>query len=293
MDATSLRTRLGGLVLIGLSLFLLTSTALADRRRPPEGWTKVGKVDGLLGDDWYTKKTRYCLAYVSGDDLDYVIPVVDGLDSSYDVNARFVGFRAAGPLEFYFFPMTDPAHTHPKFRSRIGNASKFAGLALSGTKMCLVNLGSQQHARPYPTWEVEGTSRHEMNHLFAFQRIYGGEWSWFLEAIAENIEQTVLPAGSRMGVNEYRQYLKGYRSKDASWAALTAERNNNDVDSYRDFGDLLSSIVSFMTAKYGNDAVAKVLKAAPGKSVDEALKEVFNKDAKQLEAEWKTFYGIR
>ena len=96
-----------------------------------------------------------------------------------------------------------------------------------------------------------------------------------------------------MNVGEYRRYLKGYHSTDASWAALTAERNNNDVASYRDYGDLLSSVVSFMRAKYGEDAVAKVLRAAPGRTVDESLKHVFDKDVKQLEAEWKQFYGIR
>lgn len=288
-----MRRSLCSFLLLTVLLAIFSSPALADRRRTPKGWTKVGKVQGLLGDDWYTKKTRHCLAYVAGPDLDYVIPVVDGLDESYEVNARFMGYRARGPLEFYFFPMSDPAHTHPRWRARLGRSSKFAGLALSGTKVCLVNLGSQQHARPYPTWEVEATSRHEMNHLFAFQKIRSRGWSWFLEAIAENIEQTVLPSSSRMGVREYKKYLKGYRSQDASWAALTSERNNNDVDSYREFGELLSSIVSFMSAKYGDDAVAKVLRAAPGKSVDQALKQVFNKDSKQLEKEWKQFYGIR
>jgi hypothetical protein len=96
-----------------------------------------------------------------------------------------------------------------------------------------------------------------------------------------------------MGVEDYRSYLKGYTSKDASWAALTAERNNNDVDSYRDFGPLLSSVISFIQAKYGQDAVAKILRAAPGKTVDDALKAALGKNAVQLEGEWKQFYGIR
>jgi len=286
------RSRTFCLLLILLLAGLMGPT-LADRRRPPKGWTKVGQVEGLLGTDWYTSKTRTCLAYASGEDLEYVAPVVAGLDTSYEVNANFMGFRAQGPLEFYFFPMTEPAHTHPKFRSRVGNMSKFAGLALSGTKICLVNLGSQKNATPFTTWEIEATSRHEMNHLFAFQKIRTGGWSWFLEAIAENIEQTVLPPSSQMGVNEYKRLLKGYRSEDASWAALTAERNNNSVDSYRQFGEILSSIISFLSEKYGRDAVAKILRAAPGKSPDEAMKQVFNKDASQLEAEWKSFYGIR
>lgn len=277
------------LLLIGF----VSAPSLADRRRTPPGWTKLGKVEGLLGDDWYSKKTRTCLAYVAGEDLDYVIPIVDGLDNSYEANAAFMGFRAGGPLEFYFFPMTQPGHTHPKFATRLRGYTKFAGLALSGTTTCLVNLGSQKNATPYTPWEVEATARHEMNHLFAFQRIHQPGWSWFLEAIAENIEQTVLPPSARMDVAGYKAYLNGYESKDASWAALTAERNNDSVDSYRDFGQLLSSVISFMTAKYGRDSVAKVLRAAPGKTVDEALKEVFNKDAQALEKEWKQFYGIR
>ncbi|MFA5508775.1 MAG: hypothetical protein WC314_06205 [Vulcanimicrobiota bacterium] len=281
-------------VLTLLLLFIVIATpALADRRRTPAGWTKLGKVEGLLGEDWYSKKTRTSLAYVTGDDLDYVIPIVDGLDQSYEVNARFMGFRAGVPLEFYFFPMTQPGHTHPKFASRLRGYTKFAGLALSGTTTCLVNLGSQKDARPFTPWEVEATARHEMNHLFAFQKIHQGGWSWFLEAIAENIEQTVLPTNARMGVKEYKAYLNGYQSKDTSWAALTAERNNDSVDSYRDFGKLLSSVISFLTARYGDDAVAKILKAAPGNSVDEALQASLGKNVKQLEKEWKEFYGIR
>ena len=282
-----------GLLLLLSLLAVLALPAMADRRRTPPGWTKLGAVDGLLGDDWYSKKTRTCLAYVTGPDLDYVVPIVDGLDQSYEVNARFMGFRAGGPLEFYFFPMTDPGHTHPKFASRLRGYTKFAGLALSGTTVCLVNLGSQKDARPYTPWEVESTARHEMNHLFAFQKIQQGGWSWFLEAIAENIEQTVLPASARMGVNEYKTYLNGYQSQDASWAALTAERNNDSVDSYRDFGKLLSSVISFLTAKYGDDAVAKILRAAPGNTVDQALKQALGKNAQELEKEWKQFYGIR
>lgn len=281
-------------VLICLALIsFFISPAAANRHRAPKGWEKVGQIEGLKGNDWYTKKTRTCVAFVDGGDLDYIAPIVDTLDNSYEINARFVGFRAHGPLEFYFFPMHEPAHTQPLFAGRLRSHTKFAGLALGGTKTCLINLGSQQHARPYTPWEIEATACHEMNHLFAFQRISSRGWSWFLEAIAENIEQSVLPASSRMGVAEYRTYLNGYHSKDQSWAALTAERNDDSVDGYRDFGKLLSSVISFLTAKYGKDAVSKVLQAAPGRSVDEALKHVFNKDSVQLEKEWKAFYGIR
>ena len=276
-----------------LLFFSVATPSLAQRTQVPRGWTKLGKVQGLLGDEWYSRKTKHCLVYATKIDLNYVSPVVDGLDESYSVNAEFMGFRARGPLEFYYFPQIDPAHTHPKFKRRVGNASKFAGLALSGTKTCLVNLGSQQQARPFRPWEVESTSRHEMNHLFAFQKIRQRGWSWFLEAIAENIEQTVLPRNARLDTAGYRKYLKGYKSEDASWAALTAERNNNNVNSYRQFGDILSSIISFLRTKYGKNAVAKVMRAAPGKTVDQALQAAFFKNSAQLEAEWKKFYEIR
>ncbi len=276
-----------------LCLVSLLAVPALSRDRAPKGWTKVDKIDGLLGEGWYTKKTRTCMAYAQESDLKYVEPVVQGLDNSYEVNARFMGFRASGPLHFYFFPMTQPANKQPKFIRRVGGQSKFAGLALSGTDICLINMGNQQHATPYATWEVESTARHEMNHLFGYQKVNRAGWSWFLEAIAENIEQTVLPASSRMGVPEYRKYLNGYTSQDASWAALTSERNNNNVDSYRDFGKLLSSVISFLQAKYGQDVIAKIIAAAPGSSVDEALKKVTGKNAQQLETEWKAFYGIR
>lgn len=276
-----------------LCLISLVSVPATARRKAPKGWTKVDTIEGLVGEGWYTKKTRTCMAYAQEGDLKYVEPVVKGLDASFEANARFMGFRASGPLHFYFFPMTEPANVQPKFSNRVGRLSKFAGLALSGTDICLINMGNQQRAEAYATWEIEATARHEMNHLFAFQRVQRRGWSWFLEAIAENIEQTVLPRSSQMGVPEYKKYLRGYQSQDASWAALTSERNNNDVESYRDFGKLLSSVVSFFRAKYGQDAVAKILKAAPGRTVDEALKVALGKDAAALEVEWKAFYGIR
>lgn len=279
------------LALVG-ALLLSVSSSVVAREKVPKGWTKLGAVEGLLSDDWYSKKTRTAVAWAREGDLSYLDPVVSTLDTSYETNARFMGYRATGPLKFYFFSMTEPAHLQPKWKSRIGRMTKFAGLALSGTDTCLVNLGSQQHATPSPPWELEATSCHEMNHLFAYQRVNAHGWSWFLEAIAENIEQSVLPAQSQMDVSDYRTYLKGYQSKDASWAALTAERNNNDVDSYRDFGPLLSSVISFLQTKYPG-AVAKILKAAPGKSVDEALVAALGKNASQLEVEWKQFYGIR
>ena len=283
-----------GLILLSLFLIsLLTATAGAERNRAARGWKKLGSVKGLLGDDWYSKTLRTAQVYATGEDLPYLVDVVKGLDASYEANARFMGFRARGKLKFYFFPMTKPAHRHPKWRSRIGGMSKFAGLAMSGTDTCLVNMGNQQQASPYAPVEIEATVRHEMNHLFAYQRIQRGEWSWFLEAIAENIEQTVLPKRAQMGAQDYRRYLKGYTSKDASWAALTAERNNNNVESYRDFGKILSSIVAFMTDKYGSQAVAKIMKVAPGRTPEQAIKKALGKSIPELEKEWKKYYGIR
>ncbi len=279
--------------LLLLLVAALICPAASQRKKAPSGWTVLGTVEGLNGDDWYTKKTRTCQAWVRGEDLDYIAPIVDGLDASYEANAAFMGFRAVGPLEFYFFPMSEPAHTHPKFASRLSRHTRAAGAALSGTNMCVVNLGSQQQATPYRPWEIEATCRHEMNHLFAFQRVDRPGWSWFLEAIAENIEQTVLPPTSQMKVNDYREYLRGYENKDSSWAALTDERNSDDVDSYRDFGNLLSSIVSFLQAKYGKDAIAKILRAAPGQSVDQAMQQALGRSVKDLEQEWKQFYGMK
>ncbi len=272
---------------------MLALPSEANRRRAPAGWTALGTVEGLNGDDWYAKTTRTCKAWVRAGDLEYIAPIVDGLDASYEANAAFMGFRATGPLEFYFFPMAEPAHTHPKFAARLSRSTRAAGVALSGTNICVVNLGSQQQATPYRPWELEATARHEMNHLFAFQRVDRAGWLWFLEAIAENIEQSVLPPTSQMGVEDYRAYLKGYYSPDASWAAMTAERNNDDVDSYRDFGNILSSIVSFIQAKYGRDAVARILREAPNRSVDEAMRAALNRSVSELETEWKQFYGIR
>ena len=52
-------------------------------------------------------------------------------------------------------------------------------------------------------------------------------------------------------------------------------------------------MISFLTAKYGDDAVAKILRAAPGNTVDQALKQALGKNAQELEKEWKQFYGIR
>ena len=281
------------LLLLGSFLFLALGAGGWARSNAPKGWVSVGKVEGLLGEDWYTKKTRTSMSWAREGDLVYLDPIVNTLDSSYETNARFMGYRATGPLNFYFFSMVEPAHLHPKFSPRVGRMSKFAGLALSGTDICLVNQGSQKDAAPFQPWEIEATACHEMNHLFAYQKVTQNGWSWFLEAIAENIEQSVLPKQSQMGVEDYRKYLKGYASKDASWAALTAERNNNDVDSYRDFGPLLSSVISFFQAKYGQDAIAKILRAAPGKTVDQALQAALGKNAVQLEVEWKQFYGIK
>ena len=287
-----MRIALSLLLVFGLSL-----SASAQFKRTPQGWKEVGKVQGLTGEGWYYKKTRYCEAWAKYEDLTYIEQVVKGLDASYQANARYMGFSAPGPLQFYFCPMTEPAHTQPKFRSRLGYGfTRAAGVALGGTRMCVINLGSQRHGEPFAPWEVEATCRHEMNHLFAFS-IKGSDrfnsWGWLYEALAERIENTVLPPGSSLDLPGMKTYMKGYSAQDASWSALVNERNRDDLEQYRDYEKLLASIIFFMEGKYGNNAVAKLMRSARGKDLEEGLESAFGKGSKELEKEWKAFYGIR
>ncbi|MBI3925318.1 MAG: hypothetical protein HY319_07255 [Armatimonadetes bacterium] len=265
-------------------------------KKMPAGWKQVGAVEGLLGDQWCEKQTRYCKAWAQQGDLDYVDPIVKNLDASFLENQRFMGFAARGPLEFYFFPITDPAHTHKKFAARLGQSTRAAGVALSGTQTCVVNLGSQRHAELYAPWEVESTCRHEMNHLFAFQ-IRGADrmnsWGWLYEALAERVEDTVRPASTRLNLDSMKEFMKGYTAKDASWRALVGERNRDDLEQYRDYEKLLSSIVFFMEGKYGQGAVAKLMNASRTKDLEDAFVTAFGKGTVALEQEWKAFYGIR
>lgn len=284
---------------LGLALLFtlaLSVAAPAQFKRTPQGWKEVGQVQGLTGDGWYYKKTRYCEAWAKFEDLNYIEQVVTGLDASYQANHRYMGFTPPGPLQFYFCPMTEPGHTQPKFRSRLARHTRAAGVALGGTRMCVVNLGSQRHAEPYAPWEIEATCRHEMNHLFAFT-IQGSDrhnsWGWLFEALAERIENTVLPPGASLDLAGMKTYMRGYSAQDASWAALVSERNNDQLEQYRDYEKLLASIIFFMEGKYGTNAVAKLMKASRGKDLEEGLVGAFGKGSKELEQEWKTFYGIR
>lgn len=279
-----------------LFLLLLTSAAFALGNDVPRGWTKVGKVDGLLGDDWYTKRTSNTLSYGRMKDLVYIDEVVSGLEQSYQVNRGFLGLTPPQSLEFYFCPMEEPAHMQPKFQARLRGASRFAGVALSGTNICLINLGNARFARPYAPWEISETARHEMNHLFAFQlkgRDRLNSWGWLYEALAETVENTVKPASTQLNASSMKSYMRGYKAVDASWANLVNERNADDQEQYRDYEKLLVSIVFYMQEKFGRDAVAKLMANCRGRDLEDALAATFGTGAKGLEEGWKQFYGIR
>ena len=283
------------LLALVLSLFCLGDT-WAQIGNSTRGWQKLGAVEGLLGDDWYFKKTRYCDAWASGQDLAYIEPIIKGLDASYQANIRYMGFAPRGRLKFYFFPMVAPAHTHPKFARRLSRHTRSSGVALSGTGSCVINLGSQRNATAFRPWEVESTCRHEMNHLFAFQirgQDRNNSWGWLFEALAERIEETVLPRSAQMDIPGMKIYMRNYTAQDSSWEALVNERNRDDLEQYRDYEKLLASIVFFFEGRYGQGAVAKLMRNARGKDLEDAFVAAFGKDSETLEQEWKNFYGIR
>lgn len=259
----------------------------------PTGWVHVGEVEGLLGNDWQVRDTKYCKAYARKGDLRYLEEVVGNLDRSYLINSRFMGFGAKLPLTFYFFSLSDPGHTQPKFRAAVGGMTKFAGMAI-GPNTCLVNLGNWRSSSHFDPWYVSQVANHELNHMFLFQAGFRatGDWEWFAEALAESIESQILPPSRHQDVNTMKSFLRGYRSNE-SWMQLVRERDDNNVESYRSFGDLLASIVFFMQAKYGSDAIPRVLKAGKGRTLEQAFMAVFGCDIADLQDEWRAFYGIR
>ncbi len=262
----------------------------------PTDWKDVGKVEGLLGEDWMTRNTGTCRVWARKGDLSIVKSIVEGLDASYEVNAAFMGVQPRVPMDFYFFPMENPAHTQPKFAQQLTQRTRFAGIALSHINTALMNLGNARFSRLYEPWIVEETCRHEMNHLFAFS-VRGSDrlnaWGWMKEALAEYIENTVKPASSRIDLPAMQSFMQGYRAADANFAALLAERDADDQEQYRDYEKLLASIVFFMREKYGSDCIARLMKASQGKDMGDALVEVCGKDAKGVEADWKAFYGVK
>ncbi|MEW6280859.1 MAG: hypothetical protein AB1758_19750 [Candidatus Eremiobacterota bacterium] len=277
-------------------LILLAAGSLGLGGKVPPGWKKLGGQEGLLGDDWYTKRTTHTVSFAREGDLAYVDEVVKGLEESYRVNRDFLGFAPSGTLEFYFFPMTEPAHTHPRFQARLAGRTRAAGVALGGTNTCVVNLGSQRHSQPYAPWEVAETTRHEMNHLFVYQVRSGdrlNSWGWLFEALAEFVENTVKPPSARLDLASVKTFLKGYQAVDANWQALLRERDADDQEQYRDYEKLLSSIIFFMQAKYGKDAIPRLMSNVRGRDLEDALQATFGQGAAGLEKEWKAFYGIK
>ena len=280
-------------------LLLVAFATLGLGPRLPSGWKKVGKIDGLKGEDWYEKRSPNTLSVAREGELTYVEEVAKGLETSFQVNKAYMGFSPPKlPLVFFFFPMAEPAHTQPLFASQLRNSSRAMGVALGGTEVCVINTGNQRQGQPYAPWEVAETCRHEMNHLFAFQlkatdRL--NSWGWLYEALAECVENTVKPPATRMNVASLRAFLRGYKAVDANWSALIAERNSsaNNTEAYRDYEQLLTSIILFLQEKYGKDAIARLMANVRGKDLEEAFSATYGLGASGLEQEWKKFYGIK
>lgn len=263
--------------------------------RTPTDWRSVGAVEGLLGEDWCVRDTKTCRAWARKGDLAYLEEVLGSLDSAYEINARFMGLRAPVPLEFYFFPLSGPAHEQPKFARFTRSNTRFAGLAIAAD-VSLMNLGNWRTSRHFDPWEVSRVACHEMNHMFL--RASGvedrtGDWAWFAEALAGAIEDRVLPASRQSTVETAKLALRGYESVDADWRAMVSERNDDSLEQYRTYGTLLESIVFFMEGRFGKDAIARVVGAARTVPLDQAFQETFGKDVAALHADWKAFYGIR
>ena len=275
----------------------LSAVHVAFGEMVPRGWDRMGKVDGLLSEDWYVKKTAHTISYGREVDLRYVDEVVEGLEASYSANQSFLGVTPPIlPLEFYFCSMDQPASVQPKFLSRLGGMNRFAGVALGGTKICCVNLGDARHSNVYTPWQMAETARHEMNHLFAFQMQRSDRnrsWGWLFEALAHTIENTVKPTGSQMNLALMKQFMRGYKTVDASWTSLISDRNSQELEQYRDYNNLLISIIYYIQETYGRDSIARLMRNCRGKDLEDAFLATFGKGVKDLEAGWKKFYEIR
>jgi hypothetical protein len=262
----------------------------------PSDWKELGSVKGLIGDDWMTRNTRTCTVYVRKTDKPYVDEVVNGLDESYDVNRAYMGLEPPLPMTFIFCPLANPAHTQPRFAVRLAQRTRIAGIAMPDINTVCVNLGNWRAGSHYEPWEVAKTCRHEMNHLFAYT-VKGadreGTWHFFFEALAHTIEDTARPASARLDLPLMKEYMAGYKDKDASWASLIQDRDNDELEQYRDYDRLLISIIFYLRDKYGSDAVAHIMQAARGHDIEDALTAVTGKGVKALEVEWKQYYGIK
>ena len=264
----------------------------------PTEWKELGTVPGLLGKDWQEKHTRYAQVYARKDDLRYLGEVVDMLDVSFEVNRDFMGVTPRTvPMRFYFFSLAEPAHMQPMFKDRLASRTRVMGVALYPSEDVVVNLGNWRTGAHFEPWEVEKVCRHEMNHLFMF-RVRGsdrtGTWHWLGEALAHTIEDTVMPASSQLTLSELKTYMRGMSARDAGWQALIGDRDNDQLEQYRDYRQVLMSVVFYLRDKYGADAVRRLVVAAgQGRDIDDAFVEVTGKNVRDLEVDWRAYYGIR
>ncbi len=263
--------------------------------RSPSGWRLVGPQQGLEGEDWQVRDTRFCRVWARKGDQACVEAFLGDLDRAYALNAAFMGGEALVPIEFYCFPLASPAHRQPRFASTVGARTRFAGLAV-GRSLCLINLGDWRDSYHYEPWVVAQTVCHELNHMF-FNNVSfrdpSGQRVWLAEALAAAVQDRLMPAGRRRTLESVRLALKGYQAVDADWRALVSERDNPELEQYRTYDVLLASIVYFFEARFGSDAVARLLRTARGRSLDEAFVATFGGDVPALHEGWKAFYGIR
>ncbi len=278
-----------------LLLLLFASSVLCSAK--PRGWAKVGAIDGLLGDDWFEKKTTHTRCYAKEVDLDYVDQVVVKLDSYYQVNATQLGFRAQGPFNFYFCPMSEPGSAQPKFRRAGGGNPNSLGFAIKGTKDCVINLGLATYARQSTVYDMQVTSCHEMNHLFMFQvpyQDYSMDMEWFLEGLAHAAEESAKPYSARMDPGSMKRFLKGFQVPYRDFIELVQERNAPDNYNSTAYGQYLRSIIYFIEGRYGKGKIAALVRALPGRSLMSCLQsELGVKSAEELFQEWKKYYAMK
>lgn len=263
----------------------------------PTDWRELGKVPGLLGEDWMTRTTRTCQVWARKADCTYVDKIAAGLDESYDVNRSFMGIDIETPVKFYFFSMAEPAHKQPMFARRLANHTRFAGIAMGDINTCVINEGNPRTSNLYEPWTLDEVCRHEMNHIFAYRGIIADRLrtkGWFLEALAHTIEDTIRPPSTRLDQASLRAFMSNYKAADASFAALIQDRNNDNLEQYRDYDKILVSVVFYLQAKYGNDVIARVVRAtSQGQDLEDAFTQVCGKGVKSLEVEWREHYGVR
>ncbi|MGI5843647.1 MAG: tetratricopeptide repeat protein [Candidatus Xenobium sp.] len=272
-----------------------------DRLRPvrqeaalgPSSWRRVGAVQGLLGEDWYVRSTRYSRVWARHADREYVKEFVDNLDRAYEINVDFMGTRAGTPINFYCFSMDSPAHRQPRFAGL--GVTRYLGMAVD-RDTCLMNLSNWRTSQHIEPWELTRVACHELNHIFLHNlnlRSTFDNLTWFAEALAYSIEDRVLPVSQQRSLETMRLALRGYTSVDEDWRALVAERDTDEYEQYRTYDVLLASIISFLQASYGPDAVPRILRAARNSTLEEGFQAALGRDVPTLHREWKTFYRIR